>query len=121
MTAMIFHEAIARAVSEGRGAADKLLKDIEAIKEGSAPKEADLSLAPMLDHWVPLISNGGARIALAGRVEGHPVRRNGLIVTTTLCAIEAKTFTWARTQTRWYRLGRYFGRFKMMAGLDDRL
>lgn len=113
MTSMIFHEAIEVAVFENPRGADRLLSDVEAIMGGNAPTNADLMLAPLLDHWVPVIGSKGTRISLAGKVDGHPIRRDGLIVTSPLCAIEAETFTWARTCSRWYRLGRHFGRFQI--------
>lgn len=86
-----------------RGIGDRLREladDIEAIEEGIAPSQQDLLSAPVLTGWskvahqVPVI---------AGFVAGHPSIKN-LIMTSQVYASDGQT--WARTLSRWYRLGR---------------
>ena len=113
MPSMIFQSAVDLAVDEKFGDPKKLLLDIHRIGARRAPNILDLRYAPFLDHWLPVIRNEGSIVSLAGLVHNHPIRSNGLIVTSMLCAIEAETFTWARTASRWYRLGKHFGRFEI--------
>ena len=70
------------------------------MAEGDIAKE--LSTAPYLDNW----SVGMPRAkGLTGTVTGHPTISDGEIQTST-AYIVAGDLTWARTLSRFYRLGR---------------
>lgn len=111
MAPFIFKEAVKLAEQHDKHTFSRLVDDIEAIGSGRGPTSVELTNAPLLDNWVPLLARD--HVSLAGRVTGHPIRRDGLIVTSMLCAIEGETFRWARTVGRWYRLGRHFGKFEI--------
>lgn len=68
------------------------------------PSASDLTDAPYLDRWIAMQEFTG-RIVLFGDVTGHPLLRDTGIVTSQLFGIDAKA-GWARTLSRWYRLGR---------------
>ncbi|RWR14937.1 DUF6634 family protein [Paenirhodobacter populi] len=70
----------------------------------AGPSASDLADAPQLDHWMAMREFTG-RIVLFGDVTGHPLLRNTGIVTSQLFGIDTKA-GWARTLSRWYRLGR---------------
>lgn len=80
----------------------QLREDVRNILDGSRPLETELAGAPTLDKWCAIVVEGHCR--LAGQVTDHPLRRNGLIVTSALCAIDSPHFRWARTASRFYRL-----------------
>ncbi|MFE3836048.1 DUF6634 family protein [Pseudogemmobacter sonorensis] len=94
--------------AEDRGRLDRILAVIAATEVG--PTATDLADAPVLDLWRPVISRYGA-VGLWGEVTGHPVLGNDAIVTSRLIALDAEA-GWARTASRWYRLGRPFARFE---------
>lgn len=81
----------------------QLDKDLEVLMRGDFPSRRELVTAPVLDLWLTLFVPP-QRVQLAGFVSGHPIRRNGLVVTSPLCAIDCQTFRWARTASRYYRL-----------------
>lgn len=76
-------------------------RDIERIIRGEAPSAADLANAPFLDLWGFVASQ---EVSLYGHVINHPLIGPGPVTTSTLCAIDPLG-TWARTNSRWYRLG----------------
>ena len=82
----------------------KLVTDIKRIHAGTSPEMLAGDEAPILDRWVI-----GQRFApcLAGLSTGHPrlLGENRLIGTSELWMLSADR-TWARTLSRWYRLGR---------------
>ncbi|RQP08208.1 MAG: ATP-dependent Lon protease [Paracoccus sp. BP8] len=81
---------------------DKVLRAIAAAEAG--PSEADLAQAPVLKNWSPAISPRG-HVILWGEVIGHPILDSDHITTSQLIAIDPEA-GWARTASRWYRLGR---------------
>lgn len=99
----VIFEPTVFAVSRGLVDRGKQLRDdVRNILNGSRPRDAELAGAPTLDKWCAIIVDGHCR--LAGVVTDHPQRRNGLIVTSALCAIDSPQFLWARTASRFYRL-----------------
>lgn len=76
-------------------------RDLERITRGSGPSLGDLNAAPVLVDWhlhwerIPV---------LTGVVAGHPERRDGLIMTSQLFALDLAHGGWARTMSRWYSL-----------------
>lgn len=81
---------------------EKVLRAIAAAKAG--PSEADLEHAPVLSDWKAAISPDG-HVMLWGEVTNHPLLGNASIHTSQLIAIDPGA-GWARTASRWYRLGR---------------
>lgn len=79
------------------------------IVGGWRPDETDLDDAPLLDRWIPLVADDAG--VLIGEVVRHPVlhgvRRR--IATSMLLAIGGE-LAWARTISRFYRLGHPLGR-----------
>jgi hypothetical protein len=71
------------------------------------PCGTELKDAPLLDHWHEQKLFGAS--VLVGRVFGHPVLGSDRwIVTSELLARDPQG-RWARTRSRWYRLGRRGG------------
>ncbi|WP_199261141.1 DUF6634 family protein [Paracoccus binzhouensis] len=81
---------------------DKVLRAIAAAEAG--PSDADLAHAPVLSDWKAAISPGG-HVILWGEVADHPLLGTSSITTSQLIAINPEA-GWARTASRWYRLGR---------------
>ncbi|QEU09179.1 DUF6634 family protein [Paracoccus yeei] len=81
---------------------DKELRAIAAARAG--PSEADLAQAPVLSDWKAAISPGG-HVMLCGEVVNHPLLGHASIHTSQPVAIDPEA-GWARTASRWYRLGR---------------
>lgn len=88
--------------SEDRAWFDKVLHAIAAAEAG--PSEANLAQAPVLSDWKAAISPGG-HVILWGEVADHPILGTSSITTSQLIAIDPEA-GWARTASRWYRLGR---------------
>jgi hypothetical protein len=82
----------------------RLTADLMAIRHSRGPTTSDLEVAPILDNW-----ERGTRPAscLIGNVFGHPMRPGmGRPVATSDLWVLAPDKGWARTMSRWYRLGR---------------
>ena len=81
-----------------------LVADMERVHRGVSPEVMAGADAPILDRWV--LAKRGAP-CLAGLSTGHPtlVGENRLISTSELWLL-SKDRSWARTLSRWYRLGR---------------
>lgn len=95
---------------------DRVLDAIAAAEAG--PFKIDLLNAPVLDVWRPLISAHG-HVVLWGKVSGHPHLGDDDITTSRLIAIRPDA-GWARTASRWYRLGRPFTKLEAdLAGSDE--
>lgn len=81
-----------------------LVADMEAIRLGASPESLSKEEAPILDHWVMAqrpIS------CLAGLSSGHPLLfGSGRLIATSDLWLMSADRTWARTLSRWYRLGR---------------
>jgi hypothetical protein len=84
-----------------------LVADMEAIRDGIPPESLKDGTAPVLDRW---IIAQRAIPCLAGLSSGHPmlVGENRAIATSDLWLLSDDQ-TWARTLSRWYRLGRPAG------------
>lgn len=84
-----------------------LVADMEAIRDGVPPESLNDGTAPVLDRW---IIAQRAIPCLAGLSSGHPmlVGDNRAIATSDLWLLSDDR-TWARTLSRWYRLGRPVG------------
>jgi hypothetical protein len=80
----------------------KLLRDIRDLRAGEMPRSTDLKAAPIIDRWsygfVPAC-------CIAGSVRGHPVLGNLARVHTSGLILIDPECGWARTWSRYYRLG----------------
>ena len=81
------------------------LREAVRLRQGYSPTEDDLVGAPLISSWVaePLPGASGFR-RLAGYVIGHPTIGSGWCTTSALVAIDPAR-NWARTVSRYYRLG----------------
>ncbi|HWA80135.1 MAG TPA: DUF6634 family protein [Acetobacteraceae bacterium] len=99
-------ELKARYRGEDRDLAEKvqgLAADLALIGNGEAPSRSDLLGAPVLQGWseVPF-----AATRLTGRGSGHPRLGNPDNLTTSMAVVINEPEGWARTLSRYYRLGR---------------
>jgi hypothetical protein len=81
-----------------------LVADMERIHGGVPPEAMTGVDAPILDRWVL-----GRRTVpcVVGLSTGHPVLPGqGRLITTSDLWLLSKDMSWARTLSRWYRLGR---------------
>jgi hypothetical protein len=89
---------------DGRGTSERLREladEIQAIEEGIRPTSDDLANAPVLEDWTGVFK---ALPALSGAVHGHPDFPPGRRITTSdLYGTDG--LSWARTLSRYYRLG----------------
>jgi hypothetical protein len=90
---------------------DGLVADMTALRGGSLPEELAGVEPPILDRWAPAFGNN---VFLVGLSTGHPklVGENRLISTSELMLV-SEDQTWARTLSRWYRLGRQMSRTEL--------
>lgn len=84
---------------------EALAADLHRIGRGDLPGEDELAAAPLLDPWT---FDTWAIRCLAGGVHGHP-KLHGPLAKTTEIWVWAPDFGWARTLSRFYRLGRQIG------------
>lgn len=79
----------------------ELSDDLKLIAQLRAPSIRDIAAAPLLDDWFI-----GHRMepALVGTVSGHPVVPDGPAVTSGLYVLDPVA-GYARTLSRWWRLG----------------
>lgn len=80
----------------------RLADDLERVGVKQAPSATELSQAPLLVDWrLVLVITG---LALTGFTAGHPLLGNRKIITSPLWVLDPD-LRWARTLTRFYRLG----------------
>lgn len=80
------------------------LRELIKLHNGEKPSELELERAPLLTGWLlASMSNGYQR--LGGFVTGHPTIRPGWCWTSVVLFV-AEDRRWARTVSRYYRLGR---------------
>ena len=80
----------------------RLADDLDRIAADDAPTARDLKAAPLLVDWQ--LALGWSGVCLAGFVAGHPLLANKRIATSPLWVLDPE-FRWARTLSRFYRLG----------------
>ncbi|WCQ99110.1 DUF6634 family protein [Paracoccus aestuarii] len=71
------------------------------------PKPEDLAQAPLAELWIALVKDGTDLPVLWGYVTGHPLLGDRFIRTSPLIGLSREA-GWARTFSRWYRLGEPF-------------
>jgi hypothetical protein len=81
----------------------KLLHDIRDLRAGEMPRSMDLAASPTIDQW-----SFGLMPArcIVGSVRGHPILGNRARVHTSQLILIDPEHGWARTWSRYYRLGR---------------
>jgi hypothetical protein len=80
----------------------RLADDIESLRQRGQPHAGDLRAAPNLDQWTVVMTPLGMR--LTGIVSGHPLLGDRRVMTSALWIADPKA-QWARTLSRYYRLG----------------
>jgi hypothetical protein len=80
------------------------LRELAKLKRGEMPTEAELENAPHLSDWLLEEVDGGYR-RLGGVVTGHPRIHPGWCWTSVVLFV-ARDGSWARTISRYYRLGK---------------
>ena len=90
---------------------ESLVADMKALRDGSLPEELAGVEPPILDRWAPAF---GHSVYLVGLSTGHPklIGENRLISTSELMLV-SEDQAWARTLSRWYRLGREVSRTEL--------
>lgn len=78
-----------------------ITRDLERVIKGEGPTDVDLLNSPYLDVWGFVASRD---VCLYGLVSDHPMVGPGPVTTSTLCILDPRG-KWARTVSRWYRLG----------------
>lgn len=81
----------------------RLVADLKMFCATKAPASSELAAAPILDRWQ--VTSKPA-YCLIGNVTGHPLLtgKGRRIVTSDLVLMDGER-GWARTRSRWYRLG----------------
>ncbi|ABS65069.1 hypothetical protein Plav_3470 [Parvibaculum lavamentivorans DS-1] len=79
----------------------ELCVDLEWLRAGVLPSFEDLEDAPFIDDY-SFVQRGV--VALQGKVTGHPLLGATTAMTSDLCVF-APDLGWARTLSRFYRLG----------------
>ena len=79
-----------------------LAHDLDRIAIAAAPTAAELAKAPLLVDWRIVLTLSG--LALTGFAAGHPQLGARAIVTSPLWVLDPE-LCWARTLSRFYRLG----------------
>ncbi|MEO9843780.1 MAG: DUF6634 family protein [Roseobacter sp.] len=79
------------------------LRSLELAVAG--PEPAVLATAPRLEKWTTVRDPGGVNCALIGYVSDHPLLSNRWLRTSRLCGLDLEQ-DWARTNSRWYKLGK---------------
>lgn len=95
---------------------DKVLRAIAAA--GAGPSDEDLAEAPILTEWAAAVSRRG-HVTLLGVVTGHPRLGTASITTSQVIAVDTN-LVWARTASRWYRLGRSVSETEREAGKSSK-
>jgi len=78
---------------------------IAALERG--PTADDLACAPHADLWRVMLIDGTAAPVLWAKVTDHPDLGRDDVITSRLIGLD-RSAGWARTVSRWYRLGRPF-------------
>ena len=102
MTIIIGRRAIAGDIAGEVARLEALVRDMASIASGHRPGDDELAGAPIIDHWSVALR---PLPCLIGGVHGQPNLRGPISATSGLC-IFAPDLGWARTVSRYYRLGR---------------
>jgi hypothetical protein len=85
----------------------RALADAKLLAGGAAPDAEELGQAPLLRNWRFVDNtNRGRGLRLIGICRDHPILKGKRQITTShIVAIDLDRFRWARTLSRYYRLG----------------
>lgn len=83
---------------------DRAARDLRRLQEGGQPGPEEFADAPLLERWYYARHPRCGQLCLCGLISGHPRIPDGPATTSPLLAIDAHA-GWARTLSRWYRLG----------------
>lgn len=81
----------------------QLLLDLEALRAGDAPSPEQLATAPLLSRWQFMLAPDG--LCLAGEVFDHPLLGSRPNIRTSRLYVVGPDLAWARTFSRFFRLG----------------
>lgn len=82
---------------------DALVIDMKALHGGRSPLELGGADAPILNRWAPCV---GTSLFLVGLSTGHPrLFGEDRLISTSQVFMVSEDQAWARTLSRWYRLG----------------
>lgn len=94
-----------RTPEEMREVVARMAEDLRRLQAGWRPGPAELVDAPKLDGWMFGVDDGGY-LYLVGLVTGHPSwPGEERVVTTSPLVAAGRSWTWARTVSRFYVLG----------------
>lgn len=97
----------AKPLDDAIGTLERLLSDLRDLRSDGTPGSAVLEAAPLLDAWSFATSPAPCLVGLSF---GHPVLSgNARPICTSPLWIAAPEAGWARTHSRYYRLGRPVG------------
>ncbi len=102
MPIFVDHRGVVGDVAGTIARLEELVADLEHIGSGGVPAQAKLDRAPLLD---PVGIATRELPCLVGGNRGHPLLHGPTIVTSELWVF-APELGWARTLSRFYRLGR---------------
>lgn len=84
---------------------DEIGEFIHTIEDADrGPSEHDLTDAPILNPWQILQENEPPILRLYGCATGHPTIDDDFLTTSPLLAFDPAS-GWARTRSRWYKIG----------------
>jgi hypothetical protein len=83
--------------------AQSLAADLACLVASEQPSAGALASAPVIDWWLPAFRSSGAFI---GKISGRPNITNGRTGVTSQLFVIDPAMGWARTWSRFYRLGR---------------
>ena len=75
------------------------------IADGYVPTETDLLGAPLISNWIIAMRPGDPRPSLVGSITGHPTLGDTALSATSVVLAMSVDGGWARTVSRYYRLG----------------
>ena len=101
MPIFVGREGIRGDIFQNIARVEQIAADLELIARGELPSEHALSSAPFIDAWKVVLRPVPCLVGICG---DHP-RLNGPVVTTTDLWVFAPDLGWARTLSRFYRLG----------------
>lgn len=86
------------------------IRDLEeSTSRSPAPAAAELERAPVISNWIMTIQPGDDMPSLFDIVVDHPLIADGKPAVTSELVAMNRAGGWARTRSRYYRLGRAAG------------
>jgi hypothetical protein len=82
-----------------------LIADLKRLASGWRPDATMLAEAPVIEDWYADHYPGTRNVCLVGKVTGHPVLGDQIVTTSPVVAIDPQ-YQWARSHSRFYRLGK---------------